>query len=347
MRHAWPRLGALALALACAALSAPARADVTQKASAEALFDDALRLMKTGSYAAACPKLESSQKLDPGIGTLLYLGECYERVGRTASAWATFREAASAAEAAGQGKRVRMARDRSERLEKELAFLTIEVVEPTRALAGLLIHRDGVVCDPVVFGAAVPVDPGPVVVAATAPGYDAFSVTVEVDAAARQKVFVPLLAKSAPAEVPVAAAAPKVAAPEPRPAPVPPRAPPPAPRGDPGKGQRIIGLSLGGLGLVGAGIGTYFGLRAIDEDSQADEGSCDETTCQDAGDFEHADSASRAAEASNVAFAIGAGLLATGIVVYLTAPSAPDERALRIAPRVGPAFAGIGVEGRL
>ena len=141
MEHARTRLGALATALVCAFLAPPARADVTasQKVSAEALFDDALRLMKAGNFPEACPKLEDSQRLDPGIGTLLYLGECYERTGRSASAWAIFREATSAAEAAGQTKRVKMARERSERVEKQLAYLTIDVVPATRALPGLLI----------------------------------------------------------------------------------------------------------------------------------------------------------------------------------------------------------------
>lgn len=348
MKSAWRRLGALS-AFVCVSFVAPARADVgaSKKASAEALFDEALRLMKAGNHAEACPKLESSQKLDPGIGTLLYLGECYERIGRTASAWATFREAASAADAVGQNKRVKMARERSVRLEQQLAYLTIDVVDATRALAGLSIRRDGVAWEAGMIGAAVPVDPGPVTVEATAPGYEPFSLTVQVAARARETVLVPVLTQTPPPPPPAPPPVVKVETPVAKPPPPPPPVASARPREDPGKTQRWIGISLGGLGLVGAGVGTYFGVRAINEDSDADAGSCDETTCQEAGDFEHADSANRSAVASNVAFAIGGALFATGIVVYLTAPHGPEGSAIRVTPRVGPAFAGLGVEGRL
>src|SRR4051794_20217691 len=65
----------------------------SDKVAAESLFDQGRDAMRKSDFARACGLLERSQKLDPAVGTLLYLGECYERSGRTASAWATFREA--------------------------------------------------------------------------------------------------------------------------------------------------------------------------------------------------------------------------------------------------------------
>ena len=40
-------------------------------------------------------------RLDPGAGTLLNLGDCYEKSGRTASGWAAFREAVAVAHRTG------------------------------------------------------------------------------------------------------------------------------------------------------------------------------------------------------------------------------------------------------
>src|SRR6188768_4533635 len=112
----WP-----ALALCGVAVSVPtpahAEAGAAQKAAAESLFDDGLKAMKSGHFAEACPKLEESERIDPAIGTLLYLGECYEKTGRTASAWATFREAASLANTSNQADRARVASARAQGLE--------------------------------------------------------------------------------------------------------------------------------------------------------------------------------------------------------------------------------------
>jgi hypothetical protein len=77
------RLGLFAsLAPACClllqTLSAAGQTGASDKAAAEALFDQGVRLMKQNSFAEACPKLEESDRIDPAVGTLLYLGECYD-----------------------------------------------------------------------------------------------------------------------------------------------------------------------------------------------------------------------------------------------------------------------------
>src|SRR6478752_6509904 len=104
-----------------------AQTSASDKAAAEALFDQGVRLMKQNSFAEACPKLEESERIDPAVGTLLYLGECYERAGKTASAWATFREAASLANNMNQGDRARVAGSRAQDLEPRLSRLSIEL----------------------------------------------------------------------------------------------------------------------------------------------------------------------------------------------------------------------------
>src|SRR5471032_2545697 len=94
-----------------------AQANASSQAAAEALFDEGVKQMKVGNFTVGCPTLEESERVDPGVGTLLYLGECYEKLGRTASAWATFREAASLAASSGESGREKVAVERAARLE--------------------------------------------------------------------------------------------------------------------------------------------------------------------------------------------------------------------------------------
>src|SRR6187549_3176502 len=106
-------------------------------ATAEALFREGRTLMDAGNYAAACPKLEESYAQDPATGTLLALGMCQERAGRTASAWATYSEAASRAKRDGRADRERAAREHMAALEPKLSHLTIDVEPSAAALTGL------------------------------------------------------------------------------------------------------------------------------------------------------------------------------------------------------------------
>jgi hypothetical protein len=112
----------------------------------------------------------------------------------------------------------------------------------------------------------------------------------------------------------------------------------------------IVGLVVAGVGVVGAGVGTVYGLRAMSEDKKADEGSCGPNICQEKADFEHSDNAVSSAKIANVAIGVGGGLFLAGGLMFLFAPSSEPKKegaTVRVAPRLGPGFAGIGVEGRL
>lgn len=168
-----PRKGVLcAAALSLFAVSSPALAQTSSEkaASAQALFDEGQRLMSVGQPAAACPKFAASQKLDPGMGTKFRLADCYEKIGKTASAWALFLEISDEARGAKRPEREEIVRKRAADLAPKLARMTVLVAPDSVSLAGLEIRRDGTVLDKAIWGVAAPVDPGEHMLTATAPG---------------------------------------------------------------------------------------------------------------------------------------------------------------------------------
>ena len=324
----------------------PARAqDATGKAAAEALFENGVQLMKAGRFAEACPKLETSQRVDPGVGTLLYLAECYERLGRTASAWATFREAESLARASNQADRARTAQARAQKLEAELSYLTVSLA-PEARVEGLVVRRGGTVVLPDLYGVAAPVDPGVVEIEAGAPGHRRHTAQVKVGPRAKEVVTVPKLEPDPSAEPP-----PPVSATPGTPAtmtPGPAASPPESPRTDSSaepSPNHTAAYIVGGIGIVGIGVGSYFGLRAISKNSDAEAFCKTRNVCTDQQGIDLTEDAKDAAVISNIAFAVGGAALATGVVLYLMAPGGNETTALRLAPTVAKNGGGLSVGG--
>lgn len=174
---------ALAAALGLGGLGLPSAAlaqdDPQQKAAAEALFDEGRELIGQGQLEAACRRFEQSQALDPGVGTLLYLGDCYERLGRSASAWAMYREASSSARAAGQGERSRVADERARHVAPGLSKLAVMVAAENR-IDGFELVINGRLLAPALFGASFPIDAGRYRLVARAPGRTEWSALVDV-----------------------------------------------------------------------------------------------------------------------------------------------------------------------
>lgn len=116
---------ALTIASVALVLGSPAMAGAQpasdEVAQAEALFKDAKKLADAGHFADACPKFSESQRLSPGIGVTMHLANCYERTGRTASAWAEFREAEKLARER-EDPRAELAQKRVEALDRKLSL---------------------------------------------------------------------------------------------------------------------------------------------------------------------------------------------------------------------------------
>ena len=300
------------------------------RAAAEALFNQGRDLMTKGNFVEACPKFEASQQLDPGLGTMLNLAECYEKTGRTASAWAEYREAIPLARAAGSKARQDLAPERAQALQERLSTLTIRAMSGEDDSAHLEIRRDGVPVQTAELGSPIPVDPGEHVIEVKAPGKQPWSAKVQVGAdAAKVQVDIPKL-EPASGDAP-----PPSATPASQPV-TSDTAPPPAATKSSGSGQRTAGLIAAGVGVVGVGLGTVFGLQASGNWSDA-KGECQAYPygCSQKGLDLRSDAKSQAT-LSTVGFIAGGALLGLGAVLYFTAPSKKENVAFIVGP--GSAF---------
>jgi serine/threonine-protein kinase len=342
------------VALVLCLIAAPRSALAGDIAAAQALFDEAKQLAAQGHYDQACPKLQESQRLDPGMGTLFHLADCLQHTGRNASAWALFRDVESQAHASGQQGRERVARDRAAALEP---FLSRIIVAPKDYSENpqVEVRRDGVVVGRGEWNVPLPVDPGTHVIAVLAANKRPWETNVEVPADGRVvTVDLPALA-----DLPDVSPAGRAG--------VPPRKPLPPVRPQGGRGvtqamppseeeavlqnrgaaQRALGWFFVGGGAVGLGAGAYYGLKWLD-DHQQSLNHCRGGPCDSIG-IASRNLARKEAHDAEAAGGIGAAAIVIGLVLVLSAPSprvvANNTAKIEVAPAAGPAGGGISVHG--
>lgn len=327
-------LGAFAVTLGSIFVSLPAFAG--NEVAAEALFGEAKKLAAAGKYAEACPKFAESNRLDRGAGTMIHLGDCYEKNKQSASAWATYKEAASAAQAINRKDWEKLANDRAAALEKKLAHLTIKV-EAANDRAE--VTRDGTVISKAEWAVPIPVDIGSHAVEAKQNGFKPFSTNVTVAKDGDNvEVTVPPLEQEAPVTPPQV---PQNTAP-----PVAPPVEPPPPDADKGGGssQRTIGFAVAGLGVAGLAVGAITGLMAMGKSSDAKDVCKDDGRCSSRSAVDDANSAKTFATVSTIGFIVGGVAAGAGAVLIFTAPSG-KKTGVRIVPDAGPSSAGLTVLG--
>ena len=331
---ATPALAVAAPPAAPAATSAapeqPAKAAKTDDSvAAQALFDEGLKLIGEGKFAEGCSKLEASNKAAWAPGTTINLADCYEKVGRLASAWAKFLEAEPYfRNRTPPDPRADVAKERADALSPKLSRVTIQVPAGSK-VAGMVITRDGDVVQEAAWGTGVPVDPGRRVVEVSAPGKVTWKWEADVGAGgATVTVAVPVLEDAAPVETGMPT-------------------------------QRKIALGVGAAGVAGLVVGGVLGGLTLgkvgDANKSCTEGASGSFVCDEAG-AKLRDEAGGLAMGSTISLVAGGVLAAGGVVLWLTAPSgaATSEtasgssgsrgssgarspgRALWIAPVVGP-----------
>lgn len=307
------------------------------KAGAEALFEEGVALSDKGQWPDACKKFEASQSLDVAVGTLLRLADCYERIGRFASAWARFREARSLAQAQAMPDRERIATLRADALDQKMARITIKV--PATMPAGFEVVMGDTLVPRASWGSAMPVDAGNTVVTASAPGYLPFrrQVAVPEVGGARLIVIIPTL-EAAPA-APNARAKSRASKPRRSSAPV----------SDPNAGYtaRALGVTfavVGGVGLASGGALAILSSRRNDE--SLEQCPTSPRLCTPRG-VQLRDEAAELADMATISAAVGGGLVATGVVVYLVGSSkgAQEHVALDVTPDVAARGATLRARG--
>lgn len=317
--------------------SAPwAKAQATDRALAEQLFREGQSLMNAQRYDEACPKLQESQRLDPATGTLLNLAVCHEKQGRLASAWTEYSEVVTLARRDNRPDRLSYAEQRLAAIEPNLSRLTIEL-SPGVSAADLTIRLDKATVGRPSLGVAIPVDPGQHEVSVSAPAKQSWKTSIDVAAGpTKQTVVIPRLV-DAPVQgkPPPSAAAPILAPPGPAAA--------DARHGSWLTPRRMVGLGVGGVGLVGVGVGSYFGLRAISKNDDSNQQGCNGNQCtEDAAALRN--DALSAGDTSTIAFIVGGAALAAGVVLVFTdigaskQANAPVTRARFAATKRGGSF---------
>jgi hypothetical protein len=325
--------------VACAILAVAATAAAQDPAGAEVLFQEARRLLDEGNVDAACDKFRESQALDPMSGTLLNLADCHAKQGKTATAWARFRNAAELAHTQGKPDQVAEATRRAKELEGDLSYLTIKVTEP---LPSMEVKRGDVAVSPGLFGVAVPVDPGHVQIVASAPGYKTVRIAVAIGAHRDKKtITIPELERSGKAAS-SRRPEPTVSADEAA------RSPTPPPDSGTTHGPGALPWVVGGVGAAALVTGGVFGVLALRSNSDA------KTLCPthqgcatDA--LNAADRRDQEALVANIG--VGVGVVALGVATYLFISGShrraarTEAPALTLAASGGPGGFVVGTRG--
>jgi hypothetical protein len=310
------------LALLCAVAPKQARAQGSANPGvAEALYEEARSLMKQGKLDQACPKFKQSYDLDAGGGTLLNLAECYEKQGKFASAWSSFKEAQVQAQRDGRHERVDYAKKHIAAIEPKLSKITIEVPSDANT-PGLSVLLDGAELGSAAWNVGVPIDPGPHELAASAPGKLSYEKKFEIAASsAATTLSIPKL-EDAPGGATALPPRPVDQDVEKKPVPSEHAA---------STSSRTVGFVLLGAGVVGIGVSSYFGLHAFSKWSERKD-DCAHGCTPDAKTA--GDAASSAALVSDIGF--GVGVIAAGVGSYLILSSKHSSEAgaaTRQAPR--------------
>jgi hypothetical protein len=315
MRATFP---ALVLAVVFSTITVPARAGPHEDSVAR--FDEGRALVKAGRPADAIPKFLASLTAEPSAVAALNLADCYERVGKLASAQERFRQAESLSAAKGDMLRASEARKRAESLEGRVSRITV-LPAPQGVTASAWI--DGAPLPADAWGKPRPFDPGP------------HEVVLQTSDGKRQTRIVSLSEEGTKVTVPfdIEGAASVVtekkekAEPDPRP---PPHTQEPSESPSSSSPLRTVAIVTGAVGVASLVAGGVTGGLALGAKSDLDAACSTYPRCPSSqkAELEDIDSRGRTmATVSTITFIAGAALLTTGMVLwFVSSPGVSTEK---------------------
>jgi serine/threonine-protein kinase len=250
--------------------------------------------------------------MDPAAGTELNLADCYERAGQLASAWATFKAGGADARRSGRPQWVVIADKHAESLEPLVPRLVVTLA-PQETPEGVAIEIDGESIAPDALGSRIPLDPGGHRLVAKANGRIPFELSVSLRPGSTETVEVPLLAPLPPPTLEGA------------------RPPTTAPTETTATTtttdwKRVAGITVAGAGVLGLGLGTYFGLDAMVKNAKA-AGECPTSKCTSQDPVDLTNEAKSSRTKAIIAFSAGGALCVAGAALLVL-----SARPVRVTP---------------
>ncbi len=307
------RFEALLLALTLSISSTGAWAEPTKEdiATAKAAIREARELRDKGKHAESLPKFKAAYSLVPTPLTALELARAH-------LALVQLIEAREVLVIIGAMPKLPTEKIEHEEARKEAAELLPKVTARVSELSvtlegdgkGIVVAIDGQELKSATLSVPRKLNPGKHVVVARRGAEVVFTVDVTLAEAEQRTVKVKVPVEAEPAKV-VDARPPK-------------ETPTPPPRT-----QRTVGLVLGGLGIVGAGVGTWFYLSGS---AQYDENiaKCGPDGCPKA-EGQAAEAGTSRARAGLAMGAAGLLIAGAGVVLYVLAP-APNAPTVTLGP---------------
>jgi hypothetical protein len=288
--------------------SPPSDAATEALKKAREQFGQALALQTAGNWAGALALLKEVAAVKSTPQVRFNMALCEEKLGRLVAALGDYELAAADARAEKADQVAEEVEARREALSQRIPKLTVKRGSGAEAAS---IALDGVTLGDQVIGTAMPTDPGPHTLEASAPGFKPFRKSVRVVEQQSETIEIVL---------------------EPEPV---------APNKPAGGGDTVIrtsgrspvyGYVIGGIGIASLGAsGVFFGLRAS-KISELDK-ACPDLQCPNKSYDDDIQQGQRYTTIANVTLAVGVAAVAGGLVLILT--SGPSETSVALAPAPG------------